>query len=77
MSLHILEKLAATNPECEIWWDSSPLVYAGWKEKGAAAMLSGGRTLAQIADWVDADNINPQPKSGQQEYLENLVNRFV
>lgn len=51
--------------------------YAGWKEKGAAAMLSGGRTLAQIADWVDADNINPQPKSGQQEYLENLVNRFV
>ena len=26
---------------------------------------------------VDADNINPQPKSGQQEYLENLVNRFV
>ena len=51
--------------------------YAGWKEKGASAMLSGGRTLEQIADWVEADNINPQPKSGQQEYLENLVNRFV
>jgi xylose isomerase len=51
--------------------------YAGWKEKGAAAMLSGGRTLEQIAQWVEADNINPQPKSGQQEYLENLVNRFV
>ena len=51
--------------------------YAGWKEKGASAMLSGGRTLAQIADWVEADNINPQPQSGQQEYLENLVNRFV
>ena len=33
MPLHVLEKLAATNPECEIWWDSSPLVYAGWKEK--------------------------------------------
>lgn len=31
MSLHVLEKLAATNPDCEIWWDSSPLVYAGWK----------------------------------------------
>ena len=51
--------------------------YAGWKEKGAAAMLSGGRTLEQIAQWVDAENINPQPRSGQQEYLENLVNRFV
>ena len=51
--------------------------YAGWKDKGASAMLSGGRTLEQIADWVEHDNINPQPRSGQQEYLENLVNRFV
>jgi xylose isomerase len=51
--------------------------YAGWQEKGAAAMLKGERTLEQIAQWVDAENINPQPKSGQQEYLENLVNRFI
>ena len=32
MTLHVLEKLAATNPECEIWFDSSPLVYASWKK---------------------------------------------
>ena len=51
--------------------------YAGWQEKGAAAMLKGERSLEQIAQWVDAENINPQPRSGQQEYLENLVNRFV
>ncbi|MBK8084728.1 MAG: xylose isomerase [Devosia sp.] len=51
--------------------------YAGWGEKGAAAMLKGERTLEQIAQWVEAENINPQPRSGQQEYLENLVNRFV
>lgn len=51
--------------------------YAGWNEKGAAAMLKGERTLEQIAQWVVADNINPEPRSGQQEYLENLVNRFV
>jgi transaldolase len=31
MTLHVLEKLAATNPESEIWWDSSPLIYPGWK----------------------------------------------
>ncbi|MEQ8968399.1 MAG: transaldolase family protein [Azospirillaceae bacterium] len=31
MTQHVLERLAATNPNCEIWWDSSPLVYAGWK----------------------------------------------
>jgi xylose isomerase len=51
--------------------------YAGWAEKGAAAMLKGERSLDQIAQWVAAENINPQPRSGQQEYLENLVNRFV
>ena len=31
MKAHILERLAATNPDCEIWWDSSPLIYEGWK----------------------------------------------
>ncbi|MBC2837350.1 transaldolase family protein [Paragemmobacter straminiformis] len=36
MTLHVLEKLAATNPDCEIWWDSSPLVYESWK-KGVLA----------------------------------------
>ena len=51
--------------------------YAGWKQKGAAAMLAGERSLAEISDWVLAENINPQPRSGRQEYLENLVNRFV
>jgi transaldolase len=30
-TLHILEKLSATNPDCEIWFDSSPLVYNAWK----------------------------------------------
>jgi xylose isomerase len=51
--------------------------YAGWQQKGAQAMATGGRSLAEIADWVVKENINPQPKSGQQEYLENLVNRFI
>ena len=32
MTDHVLEKLAATNPACEIWWDSSPLIYDGWKK---------------------------------------------
>ncbi|HLV83861.1 MAG TPA: xylose isomerase [Devosia sp.] len=51
--------------------------YAGWNQAGAQAMLKGERTLEQIAAWVEAENINPQPRSGQQEYLENLINRFV
>jgi len=41
MTQHILERLAATNPECEIWWDSSPLVYPSWKEETLAAAPAG------------------------------------
>ena len=29
---HVLEKLAATNPASEIWWDSSPLIYGKWAD---------------------------------------------
>jgi transaldolase len=32
MTEHVLERLAKTNPESEIWWDSSPLIYQSWKE---------------------------------------------
>jgi xylose isomerase len=51
--------------------------YAGWKTTEAKAMLAGKRTLEQIAARVEKQNINPEPKSGRQEYLENLINRFV
>jgi len=51
--------------------------YAGWNSPEAKAMLSGERSLADIAARVEKDGINPQPRSGQQEYLENLINRFV
>jgi transaldolase len=33
MKEHVLERLAETNPESEIWWDSSPLIYQSWKEE--------------------------------------------
>ncbi len=49
--------------------------YAGWQQDGALAMLDGSRTLEQIAQWVENSDINPAPRSGRQEYLENLVNR--
>ncbi|MEN0086872.1 MAG: xylose isomerase, partial [Pseudomonadota bacterium] len=35
------------------------------------------RTLEQIAQWVEGSDVNPKPRSGKQEYLENVVNRFV
>jgi len=50
--------------------------YAGWQTPAGQAMLKA-QSLADIAARVEKENINPQPRSGQQEYLENLVNRFV
>jgi xylose isomerase len=51
--------------------------YAGWNSAEAQAMLSGKETLESIAGRVVAQNINPEPKSGKQELLENIVNRYV
>jgi xylose isomerase len=51
--------------------------YAGWNDSLGQDILGGKLSLADIAAKVESDNINPQPRSGRQEYLENLVNRFV
>jgi xylose isomerase len=51
--------------------------YAGWNDADAQKMLDGGYTLDEIAAKVERENINPDPKSGRQEYLENVVNRYV
>jgi xylose isomerase len=49
--------------------------YAGWKTPAAQAMLKGG--LEDAAARVIAENLEPQPRSGRQERLENLWNRYV
>jgi xylose isomerase len=49
--------------------------YAGWDTAEAKAMLAG--TLDAAAQRVLDRNLNPQPRSGRQERLENLVNRFI
>ncbi|HTN64130.1 MAG TPA: xylose isomerase [Devosia sp.] len=51
--------------------------YAGWNTSEGKAILDGKVSLADLAARVEKENINPQPRSGQQEYLENLINRFV
>jgi xylose isomerase len=50
--------------------------YAGWETDEARAMLSGAETLETIAARAEASNLAPQPRSGGQERLENLVSRF-
>ena len=49
--------------------------YSGWSRPEAKAMLNSD--LASISERVLADGINPSPRSGRQEILENYVNRFV
>ncbi len=49
--------------------------YAGWDTPAIKAMLTS--SLDAIASDVLAKNINPHPRSGRQERLENLWNRFV
>jgi xylose isomerase len=51
--------------------------YAKWDSAEGKAMLKGKRTLDEIAERVAKKDINPQPVSGRQELLENIVNRYV
>jgi len=49
--------------------------YAGWSTPAAAAMLD--QPLDAIAADALARGIDPEPRSGRQEVLENWINRFV
>ncbi|WP_299839443.1 xylose isomerase [uncultured Jannaschia sp.] len=51
--------------------------YAGWETETARGMLAPDASLADIADRAEASGIDPQPRSGRQEILENIVNRYV
>jgi xylose isomerase len=49
--------------------------YAGWDTEDAKSLLNASLENCE-ARVLDAD-LNPEPRSGRQERLENLVNRFV
>ncbi|MCP3461582.1 xylose isomerase [Bradyrhizobium sp. CCGUVB23] len=51
--------------------------YNGWAGAEGRAILAGQRSLADLADRALAPGFDPQPRSGRQEYLESLVNRYV
>lgn len=50
--------------------------YAGWEQPEGRAILSGARTLAEIADRAETAGRDPEPRSGQQEILERLVGSY-
>ncbi|WP_106744683.1 xylose isomerase [Yoonia maritima] len=49
--------------------------YAGWDTEAGKNLLNSD--LDSIMAKVQADNTNPEPRSGRQERLENLVNRYL
>jgi xylose isomerase len=51
--------------------------YAGWRGKEGRAILAGKRSLEDLAARVAREKIDPAPKSGRQEHLENLIARHV
>lgn len=51
--------------------------YADWEIDEAKKMLDGTYTLEDIEAYVRNADVNPEPRSGRQERLENLVNRYL
>ena len=51
--------------------------YAGWKGKLGRDILAGRMSLDKLAKLVDKETLEPQPRSGKQEHLEAVVNRYL
>lgn len=51
--------------------------YAGWDGAEAQKMLTGGYGLEDIEGYVREADLKPEPRSGRQERLENLVNSYL
>ena len=51
--------------------------YAKWDTPENQAMLAGKESLDAIAARVLKSGLEPHPKSGRQEYIESLINRYV
>jgi xylose isomerase len=51
--------------------------YAGWTGELGELIHTGSGALEALAFRVTAGEIDPQPVSGRQELLENVVNRYI
>lgn len=58
MAESVLERLQKTNPDAEIWWDSSPLIFDWWVKKSVDAAPAGSKKeleaqLKRLFAWDD------------------------
>ncbi len=51
--------------------------YKGWNSGLGKEIMDRKLDLGQLSDRVLKQNIDPKPRSGQQEMLENQINRYV
>ena len=51
--------------------------YAPWRGGLGERILSGKTTLGELSDLALEKGLDPKPRSGRQEMLENLVNRYL
>ena len=58
----VVERLVDLNPETEIWWDSSPLVYYNWKKKMLDKAAPGDR--AELEEQLTRFFNESDPASG-------------
>ncbi len=50
--------------------------YAGWNESFGKDILAGKLSLEELQKHVLTQRVDPKPRSGRQEMLENLVSRY-
>jgi xylose isomerase len=65
----MIEDGALETPLCER--------YAAWDSPAAKELLAGECSLAEVEARVRSAGTNPEPRSGKQELLENIVGRYV
>ena len=51
--------------------------YAGWNGELGQKILGGKLGLAELSDHVLEKGLDPKPRSGRQEFLENLVQKYL
>jgi xylose isomerase len=51
--------------------------YSGWRSDLGERIAGGKLSLEELSSHVLENNLEPKPRSGRQEALENLINRYV
>jgi len=68
MAESVLERLQKTNPDAEIWWDSSPLIFDSWVKKNVEAAPAAKKKeleaqLKRLFAWEGLPRLHHQSSS--------------